>query len=147
MSTPTPAASMSASRPMIGEFAQLIGAALLGAAILFGIGYVPTRQMGGDGAVVGMSIGLGICVIASTLGAIPIVCYRDPKPATRQVAFLGTIAVRMLTTLLLFAVVALSRKFDAKSLAIWTGTGYLALLGIETFTAIRLIKRRDGGLR
>jgi hypothetical protein len=128
---------------MIGEFAQLVGAAMLGAMILAGIGYVPTQRMGGGSAVTGMYVGIGICVISSMLGALPVVLTRDPRPASRQAALLGTIAIRMLATLMLFGAAALSRQFDTKAMAVWTGVGYICLLGIETGMAIRVLRKRE----
>src|SRR5262245_2256751 len=145
MSIPSPA-MISSERPpssrMIGEFAQLIGAAILGAAVLFGIGYIPTQRIGGSSAVIAMSVGIGVCVIASMLGALPVVLTRDPRPASRQAALLGTIAIRMIATLILFGAAALSKQFDARPMAVWTGIGYICLLGIETAVAIRVLRKR-----
>ena len=132
---------------VISEFARLVSAALIGAAVLFGVGYFPTKRLAEQDGVVAMSAGLGICLIASILASLPIVFCRDSKPGSRQIALLGTIAVRMLATMALFAVAALGGWFSSKPLALWTGLGYLWLLGIETGMAIHLIRKRDGHSR
>ena len=126
----------------IHEFFRLVMGSIIGAVVLGAVGAWPTSRLAGTAGMISMAAGIGISVVASVVGAIPISMSRDPSPASRQVAFLGAIAARMFTTLALFAAMALAHVVDNTTLAIWTGVSYLVLLAIETFIAIRLTQQR-----
>jgi len=134
---------MTGERRAIGDFLRLVVAALVGAVALAAVGAVPTLRQAGQAGLVAMGAGIGITMIASILAALPIAYSRAPTPASRQIAFMGAIAARMFATLILFAVLVLTKSVATRPFAIWTGVSYLVLLAIETVTAIRLIKRRE----
>lgn len=125
------------------EFATLAAGSFGGAAGLAAVGAFPTQRIGGEGSLAAMAVGIGISLAASLVAAIPLVLGRSANPAGRQAVFLGAMSARMVTTLVLFAVLVLCNVLNNRALALWTGLSYLVLLMIETMTAIRLMRRRE----
>jgi len=124
------------------DFARLLVAALAGALVLVGVGWAPTSHVAGRSGIVAMAVGIGISLAGSVAAALPIAWARSPAAASRQIAFLGAMALRMFITLSIFAVVAVCEWVAARPLAVWTGLSYLGLLGIETTMAVRLSGKR-----
>ncbi|MGB2986147.1 MAG: hypothetical protein WBE26_09720 [Phycisphaerae bacterium] len=124
---------------------SVIGLYLRFLALAFGVsvgvvllGYLPTVRLGGTEALPGMLMGCGISLLASMIGAIPVVAaWRGP--ATKMpLAILMSTAVRFLVVLLLALSVALSGWFDRTPLLIWVALSYLLLLVADTLYAVRL---------
>lgn len=116
---------------------------MAGAFALGIVGVFPTQRLAGREGLLAMGVGIGISCLASIGAAIPLAFNRDMSPASRQIATLGAMAIRMFVTLVLFATCALCAWVPNKPLAIWTGMSYLILLAIETTMAVQLLKRRE----
>jgi hypothetical protein len=126
------------------EFVRLVAASLVGAAALAAVGAVPTYRIAGQPGLIAMAVGIGVSFLGSIVAAVPIAYSRAPTPAARQTAFMGAIAARMFTTLILFGAIVMSHIVSNKPFALWTGVSYLVLLALETCLAIRLIRQREG---
>jgi hypothetical protein len=125
------------------EFVILAMASALGAMAIGGIGWVPTHRIAGDAGVTAMGAGIGVSVFGSLLAALPIAFGRDPSPSGRQVAFLGAMAARMFSTIILVVIVLLTGSVAKKPFALWTGLSYVVLLAVETAVTVHLTNKRS----
>jgi len=107
--------------------------------LLAAVGWVPTRHVGGPGAVVAMIAGCGIGLVASLLAAVPIALGAGAPPMTRTSWALAAMLVRLFAALGLGVLAGLSGWFDKGPLLIWLAISYLALLGVETMFTVKLL--------
>lgn len=129
----SPAAARSALR---GYLRFLVWAVAIGVAAAL-LGYVPTRRLGGDGALPAMGAGIAIGVIASALGALPILLARRSGAAPSPVQGLLSTAIRLAVLIVLGVSVALSGAFAARPLLVWIALGYVAQLALDVRYAVR----------
>lgn len=118
---------------------QLLVLAVLLTVAMVAVGYVPTKRLGGPGAVTAMLAGCVISLVASVVGCIPIVlASRGPKQKMPPAVMLAT-ALRFLVVLILALSAALSGWFERAPLLVWVGISYVVLLVADTIYAVRLI--------
>ncbi len=137
---------MSERRSAASDFARFL--ILAGAVVVFvaGVGYVPTKRLAGSDGTLAMAVGCGISLIASAMGAVPVVLARrqmgtDSQAAGRRVtAVMMSMAVRFLVVLMLGVAAALSGLFVTAPLLVWLAISYLALLAADTMFALRVLK-------
>lgn len=134
---------MTPARSPASDYLKLSAAALGVAALLIGVGYVPTLRVAGDAAIASLLAGVGTSLLASLAGALPIALSRATTPAARHTSMMGAMALRMAITLAVFAPLAITQAVPRNPLAIWTGVSYVLLLGVETSVAVWLMKRRE----
>jgi uncharacterized membrane protein len=128
---------MSASRSPAAEYLRfLLWAVAIGVAAAL-LGYVPTRRLGGDGALPAMIAGIVIGVIASGVGALPILLARRSGAAPSPVQGLLSMAVRLAVLVVLGVSVALAGVFPARPLIVWIALGYGAQIALEVRYAVR----------
>jgi hypothetical protein len=107
--------------------------------LLVAVGYVPTRHVGGPGAVPAMIAGCGIGLIAALLAAVPIALGAGAPPMSRVSWALGAMLVRLLGAMALGGLVTLAGWFERAPLLIWLAISYLALLAVETMFTVKLL--------
>jgi len=107
------------------------------------IGWWPTRRLAGDDGIPALIAGCLIGFLSSALGGLPIALIRDRSPASRMVASMGAMGVRLLAVAVLGAVAVLSGWFARVPLLLWIAVSYAALLGVDAWYALR--SARDAG--
>jgi hypothetical protein len=128
---------MSASRSPAAEYARFLVWAVaisIAAALL---GYVPTRRLGGGGALPAMAAGIAVGVIASAVGALPILLARRSGAAPSPVQGLLSTAIRLAALVVLGVSAALSGVFETRPLIVWIALGYVAQLALDVRYAVR----------
>jgi hypothetical protein len=101
------------------------------------LGYVPTRRLGGDGALPAMAAGIAVGVIASAVGALPILLARRSGAAPSPVQGLLSTAIRLAALVVLGVSAALSGVFETRPLIVWIALGYVAQLALDVRYAVR----------
>lgn len=136
---------MNETRSAVGDFARFL--ILAGAVVVFvaGVGYVPTKRLAGSDGTLAMAVGCGISLIASAMGAVPVVLARrqmgtDSQAAGRRVtAVMMSMAVRFFAVLIMGVAAALSGMFVTAPLLVWLGISYVVLLTVDTVFALRAL--------
>jgi uncharacterized membrane protein len=128
---------MTAPGSPAAEYRRFLTWAVAVAAGVILLGYAPTRQLGGAGALRAMVAGCALGVVASAVGAVPIVLARRGSPAERLTATLASMGLRLLVLFALTTSVVLSGWFERRPLLIWTAIGYIAQLVVDTRYATR----------
>ncbi len=140
---------MSKTRSAASDFARFL--ILAGAIVVFvaGVGYVPTKRLAGSDGTLAMAVGCVISLVASAMGAVPVVWARrqmgtDSQAAGRRVtAVMMSMAVRFLVVLIMGAAAALSGLFVTAPLLVWLAISYVALLAADTMFALRALSDSD----
>jgi hypothetical protein len=128
---------MSSARSPAAEYLRfLVGAVAVGAVLAL-LGYAPTRRLGGAGALPAMIAGCVIGVLASTVGALPVMRARRSGTAIPLQGMLGSLALRFATVLVLGLSAGLSGWFETRPLLLWIALGYVAQLALDTRYATR----------
>jgi hypothetical protein len=132
---------MSKARTPAAEYLRFLAWAAVVAAVAVAVGWWPTRRLAGEGALPAMLVGCAVSLIASAVGAIPVALSRKaaaaPTPAARLQAMLASMGLRFGVVLALGVVAALSGGFASGPLLIWIAIGYLVLLAVDTWYAVR----------
>ncbi len=105
-------------------------------AVIAVLGYLPTRRLGGDGALPALYAGCVIGILASALGGVPIAMAQGKPPAARLSSALFATLVRLAATAVLGSVAALSGWFARSPLLLWIAISYVALLVVDTRYAV-----------
>jgi hypothetical protein len=84
-----------------------------------------------------MLAGCAIGVIASAVGALPILMARRSGSAASPVQGLLSTAVRLAVLVVLGLSVGLSGAFEVRPLVVWIALGYGALLALDVWYAVR----------
>ena len=129
----SPAAAGSA---LMGYLRFLVWAVAISIAAAL-LGYVPTRRLGGDGALPAMAAGIAVGVIASAVGALPILLARRSGAAPSPVQGLLSTAIRLAALVVLGVSAALSGVFETRPLIVWIALGYVAQLALDVRYAVR----------
>jgi len=108
--------------------------------LLAGVGYWPTRHLGGSEAVRAMLAGCGVCLTASWCGGLPIVLTKKMTNATVINAALGSMLARLMAVLMFGAMAVFSGWFERTPLLVWIGIGYVAMLVPDTLFALQAVK-------
>ncbi len=128
---------MTVSRsPTAGYLWFLVWAVAVGAAAAL-LGAAPTRRLGGPVAIPAMLAGCAIGVIASAVGALPILISRRSGAAPSPLQGLISTAVRLGAVVVLALSVGLSGWFEWRPLLLWIALGYMAQLALDVWYAVR----------
>ncbi|HEX3131710.1 MAG TPA: hypothetical protein VH394_30520 [Thermoanaerobaculia bacterium] len=119
-----------------GGYLRFLAWAVAVAAAVALLGWLPTRWLGGDGAVRAMLAGCAVSVVASAAGAVPIALSRGAAPAVRMKALLMAMGLRFGVVVILALAAVLSGLFDRAPLLIWVAVSYAAQLVVETRYAL-----------
>ena len=116
------------------RFLALAGAVVL---LIVGVGYVPTRRLGGHEAIAAMTIGCAISLAAAAMAGWLVLATSAETPIARmQRAFLA-MSVRLAIVVVLGVAAVLSGAFPPMPLLFWLATTYVVLLPLEVKLAIR----------
>ncbi len=102
-----------------------------------GLGFVPTRALGGSDAVRGMFIGCGLSFVGSLAGGLPLAVGAGRPLQARGAYLLASMAIRMLVVLGGALVVLLTMQVARPALLIWVAISYLAFLAIDIGYALK----------
>lgn len=109
--------------------------------VLGAIGWLPTRRLGGAGALGAAAAGCGISLLSAAMAGWFIVSVAADSPQARmQRAFLA-MGIRVVVVLVLGVAAALSGVFQRAPLLIWLVIAYVGLLPLEVMLALA----PDGG--
>lgn len=98
---------------------------------LAALGLVPTRQLGGEEAVIAMAVGVAAAWVAVAAGSLPLLMGGGLGwSVVNQVLF--ATALRFLLVLVLALVLAVAGAWPRTPLLLWLAGGYVALLVGET---------------
>ncbi|MFL6260673.1 MAG: hypothetical protein ACJ76Y_13245 [Thermoanaerobaculia bacterium] len=128
---------MSASRPPTAEYLRFLVWAVAAAVAAGLLGYVPTRRLGGEGALPALIAGCAIGVIASAVGALPILLARRSGAAPSPVQGLLSTAIRLAVLVVLGVSAGLSGVFETRPLIVWIALGYAAQIALDVRYAVR----------
>ena len=124
-------------RSPVAEYLRfLVCAVAVGAALVL-LGYAPTRRLGGEGALPAMVAGCVIGILASAVGALPVVLARRSDRRAPLQGMLAAMALRFATVLTLGLSAGLSGWFETRPLLIWIALGYVAQLALDARYATR----------
>jgi uncharacterized membrane protein len=108
--------------------------------LIIAVGALPTRRLGGDGAIPAMIAGCVIGALASAAGGIPVALARKSKatdPAGRLNAMLLSMGLRLAVVIALGAAAVLSGGLERRPLLLWIAISYVALLAVDVWYALR----------
>jgi hypothetical protein len=102
------------------------------------VGWIPTRRLAGEDALPALIAGCVIALLASAIGALPVVLARNRPDAVRRgpVAALASTGLRVAVTVVLGAVAVLSGWFAVRPLVVWIAVAYGVLLVVDTRYAL-----------
>jgi len=129
---------MIAVRSPVAEYLRfLLWAVAVGVALVL-LGYAPTRRLGGEGALPAMIAGCVVGVLASAVGAMPVALGRRRGPQTAPLqGMLVSMALRLVTVLVLGLATGLAGWFETRPLLLWIGLGYVAQLPLDVRYMVR----------
>lgn len=136
---------MSDTRSAAGDFARFLILAVAVVVFLAGVGYVPTKRLAGSDGTLAMAAGCFISLIASAMGAVPVVLARRQRgtdsqaAARRTTSVMMSMAVRFLVVLIMGVAAALSGLFVTAPLLVWLAISYVVLLAADTVFALRAL--------
>ncbi len=135
---------MTVARSRVSGYLWFLVCVVAVVGLLAGLGTVPTRRLGGEGAVAAMWAGCAIAALASLAGLVPFAFGRvASSPAGRFQAMLLAMAVRFGMVLVLGLAASLSGWFERGPLLLWIAISYVALLAVETRFALKGFSQRD----
>ena len=121
-------------------YPRFLAHALAILAALVAVGYLPTRNLGGEAAIPAMLAGCGLALAASLAGTVPLVLARGRRPQEALPALLGSLALRLTVAIGLAVAAALSGLFAVVPLLVWLLLAHLALLAADTHYALSFTK-------
>lgn len=129
---------MSADRSPAAEYLRFLVWAVGVAVALALLGYAPTRRLAGESGLSAMAAGCIIGVLASAVGALPVLFARrsGSRPAPLQ-GMLASMALRLVTVLALGLSAGLSGWFASSPLLLWIALGYVAQLAVDVRYMVR----------
>ncbi len=105
------------------------GLLLAAAAALVVLGWAPSRALGGGAALAGLLAGVGISVLASLAGGLPIALARRPRGGPTSI--LAAMALRLAVALAGGLLAVRAGGFAPAPLLVWLAISYLALLAAD----------------
>jgi hypothetical protein len=119
------------------RYLRFWGLALLVVAALIGIGFFPTRRLGGDEAVPAMVVGCLISLTSAGVAAWLLVTANNAAPTARMQNAFRAMFVRLAVVAVLVVAAALGGTLARMPLLFWVAASYVALLPLEVRLAIR----------
>ncbi|MCZ6726462.1 MAG: hypothetical protein O7A98_03805 [Acidobacteria bacterium] len=116
---------------------------LLAGSALVLVGWIPTRRLGGIEGLQAMLAGCGVCLLASLVGALPVIRSKPGHSAQNITTLMGSMLLRLASAALLTLIVASQGRFAIKPLLVWVGISYLAFLPVDTYFSLRATRATD----
>lgn len=107
--------------------------------VLAALGYLPTRRLAGETALVSMYCAVSAATLGSIIGGLPIFLAHlrgVPNPQAGLVSML----VRLVAVVLLATLLALSLGLPTGPFLIWLALSYLLLLVVDTRYAMVVLR-------
>lgn len=102
-----------------------------------------TVSRSGSEAVAAMLAGIAVSALASVLGALPLLAAGPGTAPDRRASMaLAAIGLRLLLAVVLGGLAFASGLFLVRTLLFWLAVSYLALLALDTYFALAVL--RDG---
>lgn len=133
------------ARPAVMPYARFLAYGLATVAALVAVGYLPTRNLGGESAIPAMLAGCGLAFAASLAGTVPLLLARGRRPQERIPPLLGSMALRLTAAIGLAVAAALSGLFTVVPLLVWLLLAHLGLLAADTHYALSHVKAPGSG--
>lgn len=122
----------------------LLAAAAVSLAVA-ALGWLSVARAGGRGATLAMLAGIGISAVASALGALPLLAAGPgTAPERRASLALAAIGLRLFLAVGLGGLVWASGRFAVRPLLLWLAVSYVALLAVDTFYALAVLRGGRG---
>lgn len=122
------------SRP-VAQYLRFVATALGATLLLALLGYWPTVELAGRGALGALAAGCGVSFLASAVGGLPLFFRRQgAMPISTAFASMG---LRLLVVVALGLAAALSARFPPRPLLLWLAIAYVALLAVDTVYATK----------
>jgi len=99
------------------------------------LGYLPTRSLGGAGAVSGLLAACAVSFVASAMGGAPLLRARGAEARMR--AALVATGLRLLVVAVGGALLLLSGAVPRAPFVLWLGLSYVAQLAVDTWYAVQ----------
>jgi len=119
-----------------GRYARFIGWTVAIVSVLVAVGFVPTRRLAGDTAIVAMLAGCGISFVAAALASWLLVAVSAGTPTARMQRAALAMALRLAVVVLLGLAAALTGGIARRPLLLWLAITYMVLLPLEVMLAI-----------
>jgi hypothetical protein len=126
------------------DYARFVVSAVLLAAGVGAVGYVPTLRLGGAAAIPALVAGCVVAVAASAVGGVAI-ALAGTEPIRRPQAILLATVLRLFTAIGLGLAAVSSGRFALRPLVAWIAIGYVAQLAIDSRYAMRAPVVTPGG--
>lgn len=123
------------------SFVRFVALALGVQGLLWLVGYLPTRRLGGEEAIPAMLLGGTCALAASLLGALPLFLGRGRPPAEKVGTVLGSIALRLLVVVALALAAVLGGLAAKVPLLVWVAVSHGGLLVVDTLYARAEMRR------
>lgn len=123
-------------------FGQFLGFALVVAALLLALGFLPTRRLGGEAALPAMFVGCAVGVVASLVGTIPVLLARNRPHVEAWTAAMVAMGVRLGIAIVLGVGLALSGIWPPKPLLVWVVLSHGGLMVPDTLLGIKVLARQ-----
>jgi len=141
VTSPIDLSNMSTSKARYGI--ALIVAPTMAVLLAMAAGVVPTRSLGGHGAVTAMVVAGGMSVLATILGSIPVIWASLRSPEKVPTTALGATLLRVVLLGVMAAPVAAYGGLPLRALLLWVAISYLVALAAESVVVVLLIKRME----
>jgi hypothetical protein len=141
-----PEASKHTIRPA-AAFLRIAGAALGTGVLLAVLGYLPTAAAAGGSAVPAMLTGVAVAVFGGWAGTLASLVFINRPPVVQAWGVLGGLAARFAVTVTLAIAIGAGDVVARTPLMIWVAIAQLAILGVDTFGLIRLVRGGAGSGR
>lgn len=119
------------------RYLRFLGLAVLVVAALLGIGFFPTRRLGGEEALPAMLVGCLIGLTSAAVAAWLLVAADNTAPAARIQNAFRAMVVRLVVVAVLGLAAAFGGTLSRMPLLFWLATSYVALLPLEVRLAIQ----------
>ena len=108
------------------------------------VGYLPTRRLGGDPAVLAMVVACAVTTLASALGGIPMLVAEGEPRKGLQIGLLAMI-LRLAVVVSVGAAAGIGLGLSSMPYLLWLGVSYLVLLAVDTRFMLRAQRRWSQG--
>jgi hypothetical protein len=126
----------------VAGYLRFLATAILAAAAVGTIGWLPTVWLGGARAAQALLAGSAVALVASALGGVP-VALAGPEAVKRPQAVLLAAAVRLVSVVALGLLAVESGRFAGRPLVVWTAISYGVQLALDSRYAMQAARRQQ----
>lgn len=130
---------MSGSPPAAGRYLRFLAQVAGVTALVALLGALPTRRLGGEEAIPAMLAACAATVLASAIGALPVLLARggyQGRSGAALNAVLGSMVLRLGATVFLVTLILLLSRLPRVPLLLWVALSYAAQLVVDTRYAL-----------